>query len=546
MKYLLKYTIFVLVSLLIQNIMYSQQCDSINATIGDMFNNGEYTPASGNNITFAPTASPPAEGDKAIYWIHGMNGSDASWRNPAIWTDLHYRTVSSRPNYLPDQDFPFNTCAFRLGTKIILDWNSTTKSKTDPNQISNSFAIGHSLGGVTIRKVSELMDPEPINGIVTFNSPHGGTELAKFVRPAFAGTLTPGLLEMNNVLGKNSVDIMSGPILEYILLFNTDLLDLLKDEELIRSRPFFGSGFSFKGAVSGIGKILKVPFIIANLVSLYQSGNLGVLLVRNSSKRAVGALTPGSSTLNIVENIPSTANDAHRVAISSDITTGFENTHFSVYRMGYCSYKGTANVPVFTANLVDRDAIATYNRVMRLYEDKEAQMKQWYSKKHPLTPDNWYWGGLATWGEIRLMGDLYHAGFEAFTSFNDYYEVITGARTYHEVVSNLGDCKCGDRANEQKITHNVSKVDCVGASPIPGQHECQWYPYRVSYGLQLEPYDGLLTAQSMQNWNNHDLTVKRHYTNSNHVTIKNDRNTRTALTDLYRGRFGEFFRTSER
>lgn len=527
-------------------------CDSITSVVD--VTKVQYTPPTENPGQFYPPhpTSSNSLGDKAIYWVHGMNGNSNSWAKAADWVQSHYKVISAKPDYGADQT-SWDDAWTGLRDKVNSNWSNVTKPQV--SLYGKSFGIGHSLGGLMLRKISEQSDPEPINGIVTYSSPHGGSDLAKYIEPANDPNITTHEFEeLENSLAFNGAEILSAPISEYLIFgnitYNDDVysiedidlsaLGISIDERTIATVDRFFSSWPVTAlfAQKDLGETT-----IADLVHDVMNDEKNVMaseLIKLTTSNAADVLEPGSGSLDISEQItPDGTDEFKRVAFFGDITTGNENAHYSAFKMLYSSMMVPSDQPLFTAENLNGEAVAVFDDIKTFYEDQEEWYQEHYDKKYGTTP-LWYpWSldPLVYWGNIKHLRDEYGYGFDGFTKLNDYYEYIAGAREYGETESELGMCFYEDEWGNITIEFDILESECGGY---------EWVSDGWTLVNTLHPFDGLLTAESMVDWNTAPNIPKIKCEGSNHVTIPNDKNTESSLIDLLDGNKGKFFKTEKR
>ncbi len=519
-------------------------CDSITSVIdvGDV----QYTPPTDNPGTFIPPHPPVFPGDKAIYWIHGMNGSAASWEKAADWVESNYKVVSVRPDYGANQT-SWDEAWTGLENKINDNWYNVTKPKV--TLYDQSFGICHSLGGVVLRKVSEQGNPEPINGIVTYSSPHGGSRIAQYIEPANNNNITtPEFEELEGHFAYNAGVIASGPISEHLIFGNISYNGTIYSVEDIDLSAFnigidkttedfidFIHDFWGFNAVCAVVD-LKKPLADGLSKMIFNNKTfLTSFFIKQLTSEAAEVLDPGSSELNISEQITSDGDEKKRVAFTTDITSGHKNAHYSAFKLLYTALKDPNAQSLFSAQTLNDEAVGVFNKIKTFYEDQEIWYEEHYDKKAFTTPRWWPWSldPLVFWGNLPHLRDEYAIGFQGFTDLNDYYEVIAGARIYEETSSDLGTCY-----EDEGPVYNV---------PIQSCESGEWYPNDYSVSIDFIPYDGLLTVDSQKDWNTVDNIPKFNFPGSNHLTIQNDINTQTSLINLLdRNIYGHFFFTEHR
>ncbi len=545
--------------------------DSISTTI--KYKPGTYNPPPPSDPPETPASSPPADGYKAIYWVHGMIGSSVSdpyvsglksWESASNWVDEKYYVKSQLVSY-GDHQNTWENAYSRLADVINDSWNYGVNQKPAvKNQVDlpeKCFGIAHSFGTVTLRKASAVHDLEPINGIVSFTGPHGGSNLYKYVYPAYHGGY--------NLNGSESEDWKE--FKSAIAQFGTDIATPPIKEKVIHS--FIGKLAKFIGLFD-TEEIIDNEF--TDVIELVTPN-----IVYNLAPQSVRKLDPnGMGELGLNEQINGNADDSHRVAIAANIIEN-PDAHNSAAKIFYSGLHAVSDEPLWEAGSQNIQAVNYLEKNKNAYYAKYKLYKNLYEKKTSLFPFCWL-GIVGTevmydpnppleddyiivcnydplntpipdgwvkndWDEISHIRDVYYKGTKAFTKLNDYWEYICGARTYGYQESELGDCECETIGKDKKfVTENVPKESCKEWVNINDDiYLCEWKRYEGSY-VQLKPYDGLLTVESQLAWNTAPGIKKVILDGSNHLTVRNDENTEFILKDIFDGNRGKFFYTKKK
>lgn len=461
------------------------------------------------DITHIDPNSPDTASDsslKVISWVHGMNGNDASWVRASGYADSEYFIKSLLVDY---SNFQQDVSTLGIGLQQYVD--NHWPNYIDEEGASNSFAIAHSLGGITTRIASEkyaILD-DKINGLVTVTSPHGGSNLAYYI-DTYAGPGDPEKVkDMKKFAAESCEAFGAGPVKEKLL----------------------ATGLTF---LENIG-FLDFDDIIGELCQTISDVAIPVV-IDQIAPQAVSELTPNAEVLDLHENIP---NDHKMLFTSSIIDTSTYDMHNSAFKMFYSGKNNPTNRPLWGADSMHYEAIDTLNKQRDWYNNKYQQYYDLYDNK-PILVFNWqcavaegFNNCTFTYGEVKDIRDGYRKALGQFRKVNDYWEVITGARQY-----------------------NIETGFCFGASVINGiedvtYEQCQNLyanPTWIQTGLasKVYPYDGLLTVDSQEAWSTCPEDRKYHLEDSDHLQIKNDLNTKKLVDFTLKGEGANFFRTVER
>ncbi len=125
-----------------------------------------------------------------------------------------------------------------------------------------------------------------------------------------------------------------------------------------------------------------------------------------------------------------------------------------------------------------------------------------------------------TWGDVKNIRNWYNTGRKQFRKVNDYWEYITGARLF----SIYGHCTVFE---EQQYEYtNVTEGWCDA-------EQGTWYEY--GFEVEVKDYDGFLTVDSQMDWESVDDFHIYPLQGSNHLQVKNDKNTKKFIDATLRG-----------
>lgn len=449
---------------------------------------------------------PPEDGSeykKVITWVHGMNGNSSSWVHASDYAEAHYNALPLRIDY---SDFQASMATVRAGVKddFQTKWEAL-KDLTDDEGKRNSFAIAHSLGGIAIRGASESYPylEGKINGIVTVNSPHGGSDLADYVN-TFEGPAQPELIEDMIEFAEITCKAMAtGPVEEKIV--NNKWLRLIKRTKLLNTSFVTQAGCS-------IGADLVVP-----------------LLIKGVAPSAVSELMPGSDALDVTSRVP----DAHKMLFATSIVDDPE-AHHHAFKLFFSAQNSPSDRPQFGADGLTQEALDSLMYDRNWYNAKYQEWKNHYDDKHSWEADWMCWktalptGILCqTWGDVKSIRNGYDRGRFQFRQINDFWEYSVGARDY-KIYEPLD---CSGLPFWQLST-------CLVTNAVNGI-----YPIYS----ELKDYDGLLTTESQAEWescqgiNKFSLTPNNGFKGSDHLQIKNDSNAKFIVDFTLTGGGADFF-----
>lgn len=509
----MKYILTIIIALTANCIIGQTECGLSNDEINTIFEKGpiDYNPDVSTGVISSPKPpgmSPnPTLYNKIVTWVHGMNGSSSSWSHAALWAKEKYNIKDIRPDYSGEQqtmDQVVNSLSseiengFAIADEFILEEN-----------IFKCFGIGHSLGGIAVRKVCEKFDHENLNGLISFNSPHGGSRLAEYVKTINGGNSydEEKVQDLKDLMVQACQNFGAGEVAEFIE-FNSgaDALEALSFEYLDFSDIFENNVCSLSEAAA--------PFIISNI-----------------APQCVSELKIGSDALKIEDGM----DQEHKMLFYSNIITD-PSAHNSAYKMFFSAQNSPDDYATFTAHEQIEESEEAYTTNKNSYNDKVNLYRNWYDEKpiyefdvtcaKTFVPILGMGTGCLTWGDIKELADEFERGFDYFDVFNDYWEFVCGARKYNY---DGGYCYHDDLGLVNWINN---PEDCSGFG-------AEWIGI---ISESLEDYDGLLTVKSQKDWegclDEHKYKLPA---NSNHLQVKNSSDTEWALKLVFESQGAVFF-----
>lgn len=164
------------------------------------------------------TYVPPIEDDVNIYWIHGLNGSVESLRVPAMTTEFGTmdRTFVARKAH--------SVIGLTGGDQTYLENNGIAYAARDMRDVADKlpaayvhtnkdFIIAHSQGGIVAREWLRDIEEYPAqfkkyaHGLVTFGTPHGGARILNKTRPDLENKAPEFFKEACEKLGLSAIQM---------------------------------------------------------------------------------------------------------------------------------------------------------------------------------------------------------------------------------------------------------------------------------------------------------------------------------------------------
>ncbi len=479
---------------------------------------------------FSQTLMCFAQAPKIVYWLHGFGGNKSTWGQAADATDFYFSQASTLNNYQPYKVYSrkleytmansVESGANDILTNLPVIENADRNSPIFGNaDFSKGFVICHSLGGIVARKVDQKYDIGGVNsvnrqihGIVTFTTPHAGTQL----------------------LAEENIRPTTGNIPKYIESACHDLL----------LGPATDAIYNLTGFVGFLANQLVSPEKIeqgVNFICKLSTSSLETFFLPYNQPIA-NDLKPNSPIIlglnNVTSQLPKVAfygvedqgSELWRI-VSSSLTTKPTSTDYFVDPTKDDDLKIAA----------DNGLIYYFNHYI-----------YW---RDQITKANSAFGGALAINAFKMLArrDAYFKGYVWWQSANDNYLRIIGGLVPKITVTPGFDCNCTEFDYDEFpintwTTTVTDENDCynrnstfVTCSPVPTTI--------YDYSEEHINNDGLVTMPSALAFpgldipNDPGLPNRAPMLRSNHSQLTNDFNTRDRLNELFLGQYGLFFRT---
>jgi pimeloyl-ACP methyl ester carboxylesterase len=480
---------------------------------------------------YDPPAPPPKgdpevfdfEGDRIIFWVHGLAGSSASWSRAAEATAIGggpnhpdypaREAVNDLPTYT---DFSMNNAAFSVNNAM---WDNKGGYMTAGNVLpEHNIAIGHSQGGLVVRNVDRIFPQNdkgpdfepyrvaPFGGMVTFGTPHQGAQILNNVD--FNG---PDMARKFAV--KTCNDLGAGPLQEKL---NTVDLGKLK----------IFNGIA-RNALSGVGGQL-----LQQTCDVLGNGLIPIFF-DDFTSGITEDYKVGAPALDALNNFSS---DIPKVGFY-----GVEAEPVMWRNSFYIGVEEPNNFTPFDAN--NDDALVDQSNAMNMHY--LAKFLHWQAEEAYFSKLVRRYCGLnincSKWrkrrAEARRVRDAYLRGVNWFNTANDEYKKIIGALETQTTSQHY--CECVDfTTNETTQTPINDPSDC---EPVLNNVQFCYPITETTVELIEKPSDGVVIAESAGNFPGASNNVK--LAGSNHQQMRNDKNLKSKLNELFNGRLDQFFKT---
>lgn len=519
------------------------------------------------------THEPPQMQDelRMVHWVHGLGGDIDSWSNAAGAFEEHSETGIVTPRMLRSHknieysNLQSNTL-FEVARDVgdeMLFVASNHPNLPETYEKSNSIAIGHSQGGLVVRRIDQHQSENNatntrFGGLVTFNSPNQGAVMIENHEDAlnfaeeFAADMIRGPaseFDLNLYFELNAIfeDLLPG-VLDFFFSVSPPELPLLSDKvEDIASFIFSNVlGFFINTDIPRVAEDYRIGATALNELNMYEPEETAILAI--ASERPVLTTTDKVELNNgtVLSNFP--------------VPISWATLQFFLTESG--SY------PTFEADKHEME-LAMGMEEMRLdYFARYAEANAIYHWLKDLPILDWETRGTFLLGK---MADDYLKGANSIQNFNDNYLTVLGLRELDQTIEEEQYCICfsGTDLEETRTGPFPPGTECIPeSSNEPGGFGQEGFCYTVMEEIitnnwTILPSDGVLSVETQMDipqatedpviiskdnprvWDwSHFPDIRTDY-GSTHMAIRNDDIGKNALIKLFEGDFGLFFETDE-
>ena len=448
-------------------------------------------------------------GERIIYWVHGLAGTQESWARASAATSVYgapdfpvRKVFSLNPEYT---EFSLNSAAWNLHQNCVTLGDPVDQAIGNPDPLNN-FIIAHSQGGLVSRALDKLYadnnleNQRRIGGVVTFGTAHQGAQI---------------LNNFDDILDYADLvctELTAGPLLEEIL--SNFWLDFLLDEDAVLETADVACDF-FSQNILPIALTSFQPTITEE----YKVGS------------------PELFQLNAYEStIPMVA------------FYGVEEEPLLWRNLQYLGIDNPNDYDPFEANTDDKlvenanSNAANYFAKYMHWEMVKSDLADWgmpcdawdwtYNFILCTILDNKYW-------KADALTKAWIRGYDWFVNANREYKLMIGAIDY-EYYSQLY-CGCFPQDDDwvDPFNNDYYAVSSVDECP----DNCWTETVMESHEVHHES-DGVVLANSAAGLPHADFIEKLDKTS--HMQMRNSETLKQALNRLFNGEFGLYFKTEER
>jgi len=487
-----------------------------------------------------PSEEMPFEGDRIVFWVHGLGGDDYSWDAAAAPTADTYK-MTSLLNGIDYSSYSLSNAGQILQTTIdgMSEIYGELNGIEDP--ANTNFIIAHSQGGLVSREAFKryddlnVMDERTFGGIVTFGTPHQGAQILNNIddiitfaeRSCVELANGPATEEWNGnwFLGflpdqimEDAVETVCGFIANQVLpIVMQDYLEPITEDYEVGADPIvalneFDEDISLPLQKVAFYGIEDSPVIWRTVYSLLNDVN-----------------AEGTFSANYDEELISKA-----------------NCNQNSYYLKYLAYSNLYDL--VTADCFDVIGFEALIPAWNAIACTPYNLNNEYNEYAYLINDDVQWWPFYDYEQSQNR-DAYYMGYRWWVEIEESYLSLIGAVDY--VVSGCHcDCleKYGSDPTPYEVLHTIDcEDDCnyFEDNPPPNTNviHCD---YAIVYDKYIKPNDGVVLVESAQNYPGADNGNENVMLGSNHMQMRNDSNTDEKLFNLMNGDHGFFFITGER
>ncbi len=461
-------------------------------------------------------------GDRFIYWVHGLGGSESSWVMAATATQIG--VIKNGVTIFPPRKsenitqikYDESVSSFPVAEFSLHEIIHGKRQGISQSIRANDFIIAHSQGGLVSRYLDKDLNTtntgnyyRDFGGIVTFGTPHGGAAIINTAQNNINPPIAKFFEDACNAM-------TAGPLAEQIgNSWIVKIFNLQKKASEFRQTMCENVG------------------VFGNTFARMYTGKLGVEYKTNSSAilslKTYSTPTPTVCFYGIKE----------KEGIAFDVLYSYTK-------------QGANNYPHFEAQNSTAEAKNEAKNTMNDYKNKADQVHMFRDWKFVWFPIP---GIVYFWNYKALYYEQYMQGVNFIKNADDRWLDIIGARTvsfihvYETICVNPNDLNANDPTSNSPYLRNKYKIANENNSAETPENPCT-FPEVPVYIVRLVPKvtykesDGIVLAESASAFTG--APYKRALRGSNHEQMKNDENTRISLIDVYEGRRGSFFYTQPR
>jgi pimeloyl-ACP methyl ester carboxylesterase len=485
--------------------------------------------------------APEKEKHRMVYWIHGLNGDSNAWLKPAEafengWGSAKsYNIISQRINYSLSQEIgDLQTVASEVNKLLEIDEDIYKINEDGLYDPLKGILMAHSQGGIVARKIDQLYADGTLDsrrrkygGIVTVCTPNQGAAIINNQNM------------VNNFIDRMSKDLAAGPL-----------------EELKSSDKFW---------VRILSRRILRDDLVNTFLNIFTNTSTNYLISQNYPPITEEYKVGGSAIDDLNSYNPDSTSIVSLFAIR-DTLTKLHGVSSSLGG-GKIRYFSTLEVPISWATIhyfLNAPSAVDYFKAQEEEYHTAARARVWYEDylSNYLRNQNEYekilWPKInlpkiAHANRLKARATAWKKGVDFLNYFDIFYRSFIGSRVIRSESLEIVTCHCElinliTGESEMELVYALLEDEQCGEAY--DYLESSYYTLNCSTSsvptekifYDYKPSDGVVLVESqIEIKNATELPVKANQ--STHMSIRNDLNTLSEISNILEGYHGDFFKT---
>ncbi len=581
MKTWTTFTIFTLIFVLKMHINAQTECDYTHLT---PFFPGEQgpdytTPPPGEPIYQGFVDEDKPEGYRMLYFLHGLNGKHSAWGKAAT------AAVEGAPGFAPRKIYPLfpEYPEVQVGLDVASTYVKTQLTLHDKlpanYHTTQGIMIGHSQGGIVARYIDHYYSKSTnyhermYAGLVTVATPNQGAWIINAEREHNM---------MSRLMNLLSHEMAAGPVSNFSASdkFLIRLISkTLNVEKLAAGLLNFGSETIGSVLVNEnlppitndymVGASMIVDTLNNYVPKVRRNGQVShTNIVPFYAVRDTLTFHPNPVKFEVAVKIEEDKKDKKEKAVYEERT--FDNLPLPISMATLNYIVEDVNELPFASSLEHEWGLAAKYHSTRTQYTSWVEYNRVIENKQRVNRNRCFLAGLNPVGfgcfmhyeQARKRAEKrkteWQRGVDFLDNFDRTYRVIIGALYADKTAKDIVTCHCtssNDLTGETidlGTRYTTEEDDCTSfyaeQFPVDGPFvlSCTTHRYPLAaYQWRHKDSDGVVLAESAklipQGTFSEELILKKN--DSTHMSIRNDKNTREILMNIFKGDVGEFFET---
>ncbi|MEN0003152.1 MAG: hypothetical protein AAF798_03375 [Bacteroidota bacterium] len=462
------------------------------------------------SVPFTPPIGPPPppppppshDGDRIIFWVHGLQGNSDSWARASAAVAVGSNDFEARKVFSLNPEYPeydLDNAAWFVHQKLVQEGDPVNDAIGNDNPETN-FIVAHSQGGIVSRAVdkmyidTDLEAERRFGGIVTFGSAHQGAQILN------------NFDMIIDYADAACTELTAGPIAEEIL--TNFWLDFFLNEDAVLET--------------------------ADVACTFVSEHILPMALSNFTPPITEDYKVGAMQL---AELNTTPHDIPMVAVY-----GQEEEPILWRTIQYLGVDNPNDYEPWQANSDDKLIENVFKNTLKYlfkFMFWESEMQHLESFGLPCTQP-WQWAinpFCYAWDDdywrASKLRDNWYKGFRWLEESNNEYKIMIGARTLETTVTQ--NCMC--------LGPSGFTITPSNGQPCADQEECSLVA-SVDVEWIEKPSDGVVLAESAGSMPQANYSVL--LPNTSHMQMRNNKEARNFFNALFGGEYGLYFRTQTR